>query len=74
MKTNFAKQSQYPPIILSQAVCGGGGNATADHQPSHQDEPGGAVIKGVLAVAEDVRAFLCSSVWTGVINERLVIN
>lgn len=74
VKINCSKQSQHPPIILSQPVCGGGGNAIAIHQPSHQDEPGGAVIKGVLAVAEDVWALLCSSVWTSVINKCLVIN
>lgn len=43
------------------------------HQPSHQYEPGGAVVEGILAVAEDIRALLGASVWAGVVNERLVI-
>ena len=50
------------------------GNATASHQPSHQDEPGGAVVEGVLAVAEDVRAFLGARVGAGVVHERLVVD
>lgn len=53
---------------------GGRGNASASHQPSHQDEPGGAVVEGVLAVAEDVRALLGAGVRAGVVHERLVVN
>lgn len=44
-----------------------------DHRPSHQDEPGGAVVEGVLAVAEDVRALFGASVWAGVVHKRLVV-
>lgn len=43
------------------------------HQPSHQYEPGGAVVEGILAVAEDIRALLGASVWAGVVHERLVV-
>lgn len=45
----------------------------AGHQPSHQDEPGGAVVEGVLAIAEDVRALLCACVWAGVVHKRLIV-
>lgn len=44
------------------------------HQPSHQDEPGGAVVEGVLAIAEDVRAFFGAGVRAGVVHERLVVD
>lgn len=64
----------HPPKLLSQLVCGGCGNATASHQPSHQDEPGGAVIEGVLAVTEDVRALFGAGIGTGVVHESLIIN
>lgn len=47
---------------------------STNHQPSHQDEPGGAVVEGVLAVAEDVRALLRAGVRAGVIHERLVVD
>lgn len=53
---------------------GGRGNATASHEPSHQDEPGGAVVEGVLAVTEDVRALLCAGIRAGVVHKSLVIN
>lgn len=52
-------------------MCGGRGKR---HQPSHQDEPGGAVVEGVLAVAEDVRALLGASVRAGVIHKSLVVD
>ncbi len=55
-------------------MCGGCGNTTAGHQPSHQDEPGGAVVEGVLAITEDVRALLCAGIRAGVIHKRLIIN
>jgi len=55
-------------------VCGGRGNAAAGHQPSHQDEPGGAVIEGVLSVAEDVRALLGAGIWAGVVHKGLVVH
>lgn len=44
------------------------------HQPSHQDKPGGAVVEGVLAVAEDVRALFGAGVRAGVVHEGLVVN
>lgn len=55
-------------------MCGGCGNTTAGHQPSHQDEPGGAVVEGVLAVAEDVRALLGAGIRAGVVHECLIVN
>lgn len=55
-------------------MCWGCGNATAGHQPSHQDEPGGAVVEGVLAVAEDVRAFLGAGIRAGVVHKSLIVN
>lgn len=55
-------------------MCGGRGKATASHQPSHQDEPGGAVVERVLAVAEDVRALLCASIRAGVVYKCLIVD
>lgn len=56
-------------------VCGVRERVTAaDHQPSHQDEPGGAVVEGVLAVAEDVRAFLGAGVRAGVVHEGFIVD
>lgn len=55
-------------------MCGGRRKATGGHQPSHQDEPGGAVIEGVMAVAEDVRALLCAGVRAGVVHKRLIVD
>lgn len=54
-------------------MCGGTGDGE-HHQPSHQDEPGGAVIKRVLAVAEDVRALLGAGIRAGVVHKRLVVD
>lgn len=53
---------------------GWGLHAAAEHQPSHQDEPGGAVVEGVLAVAEDVRALLGAGVRAGVVHEGFVVD
>lgn len=44
------------------------------HQPSHQGEPGGAVIERVLAVAEEVRSLLGARVWACVVHKGLVVH
>lgn len=64
-----------PSQPVMRRVFGVGGRDTAaDHQPSHQDEPGGAVVEGVLAVAEDVRALLGAGVRAGVVHEGFVVD
>lgn len=71
---NYTKPSQHPPQISAQPVYRGYGNTSAGHQPSHQDEPGGAVIEGVLAIAEDVRALFGASIWAGVVHKCFIVN
>lgn len=63
------KPSQHQLQTPAQPVCERHG-----HQPSHQDEPGGAVVEGVLAIAEDVRALLGAGVWARVVHERLIVD
>lgn len=66
-------QASIHPKYPSQPVCWGCGNTTAGHQPSHQDEPGGAVVEWVLAITEDVRALLGASIWAGVVHKCFVV-
>lgn len=54
-------------------MCGGRGDGE-HHQPSHQDEPGGAVVERVLAVAEDVWALLGAGIRAGVVHKRLIVD
>lgn len=56
------------PLALSLSL------SLPSHQPSHECEPWWAVIEGVLAVAEDIRAFLGARVRAGVVHEGFVIH
>lgn len=75
VKFNCAQSSQHlPQISVPACVHRDEGTPLPGHQPSHQDEPGGAVVEGVLAIAEDIRALLRASVRAGVVHKRFVVN
>lgn len=75
VKFNCAQSSQHlPQISVPACVQRDEGTPLPGHQPSHQDEPGGAVVEGILAIAEDIRALLRASVRAGVVHKGFVVD